>query len=111
MTGEKRLEILYNYISALRSKIEFSHKLFNEDEDANELDNSKIIETINKNLDNLTKNNEDFLDVNNLTVDVSMDSSNNTTSHTKSVEFYIKKRIGNNMSSSMSVPNPINSNI
>lgn len=107
---DRQLELIYEYQKALKNKIEYCQKLFNEDLEFNHMDNSKVIATINKNLDVLTKStDEEILNMNlhnmnlkhdesqmvniQLAHDNSMDSTGNAGSSIK--DFYVKKKVYN----------------
>jgi uncharacterized protein YlaN (UPF0358 family) len=101
---KKRLELFTEYMHAFNTKIDFTQKIIKEASDLNTLDNTKIIETINKNLENLTKQKdqefEEMGHLNNTIVGLehhmSLDSNlnlTNTFKSNKSNDFYIKKKV------------------
>jgi hypothetical protein len=101
---KKRLELFTEYMHAFNTKIDFTQKIIKEGSDLNTLDNTKIIETINKNLENLTKQKdqefEEMGHLNNTIVGLehhmSLDSNlnlTNTFKSNKSNDFYIKKKV------------------
>ena len=103
-----------DYIHNLRSKLELSQKIIQQNPDFNQLenDNTHIIHSINKNLQNLTKNDsssllgpveqiaskEEFIEniINNINHSTTaiennfLDETNNIT--LKSTDFYVKKK-------------------
>lgn len=101
---KKRLELFTKYMHEFNTKIDFTQKIIKDGSDLNTLDNTKIIDTINKNLENLTKQKdhemEDGVQLNTTIVGLdhhmSVDSNlnlTNTFKSNKSNDFYIKKKV------------------
>jgi hypothetical protein len=97
-----------HYINLLKERLESTYKLLNNEKDVNELDNSKIIELINKNIEVLTrgpKNSyphvEEAPDSNKSDKNEnSFHDSNSLQQDFKTVDYYIKKKISKDSSNS-----------
>jgi hypothetical protein len=96
---KKRHEIFNNYMLNFKSKFSQSQKMMNQD--MYETDNSKILEIINKNLDNLARaKDQDYDDIshlNNTVVNMehNMSVDYNLSNTFKSNDFYIRKKVKN----------------